>query len=803
MAHLMRKSIGSSLFLYVLSGALVGLSSMSYCFYQVLEHRAKDQIQGTLDTQVKAIESELGQVQQSMRDLTAALQTVDQLGVEDAETYKQLAFRYFQNRSSLITGMGFGQAPFQLAGDRQLYWPYFYRDQNSPDQVGQPLSAPHQDTRYVDVSQLEDYSQLKYYQLPVSTGTETWLEPFQWHGLTLTTLTTPVYDDRQQLLGVIGLDISVVALTAQIQAPKAWRGGYMAIVSEQGNLLAYPPNPQWAKTLATYQNVPNLQKVWQRIDVENTGILQAGDTYWAYQRIEGTHWLMLASVPRQVVIAPVLIIAVGSAIGAGGILALVVALFVRRLNQRLQPILDECNKVAATNLERASRLNQADEILASQRWKKLDRQNADEIDLLEHTFHQMTAQLKASFDELETRVAERTIQLRQAKDTADAANQAKSEFLANMSHELRTPLNGILGYAQILQRSQTVTPQEQHGIQIIHQCGSHLLRLINDILDLSKIEVGKLELHPQAFHLPAFLQGIIEICRIKIEQKQIQFVYYPPDDLPKGIVADEKRLRQVLVNLLGNAITVTDSGSVTLQVRVQPLASEPATVRLHFSIQDMGIGIAAESLDKIFLPFEQADKGKLQADGTGLELAISQNIIEMMGSQITVSSELGRGSSFSFAIDCPLAHDWMQANTRTDLGQINGYVGKKRQILVVDDRWENRSVIVDLLKPIGFEVIEACNGKEGLEQLQAHHPDLVIIDLVMPILDGLDTTRCIRQLDNLAKTPIIASSASVTEFDRYKSQLAGCDDFLPKPIQASDLLNFLKHYLDLEWVYQF
>ncbi len=365
-----------------------------------------------------------------------------------------------------------------------------------------------------------------------------------------------------------------------------------------------------------------------------------------------------------------------------------------------------------------------------------------------------------------------------------------------MSHELRTPLNGILGYAQILARTAS-DEKQRRGIDIIYQCGSHLLTLINDILDLSKIEARKLELQTFAFHLPAFLQGVEEICRIKAEQKGIEFVYQPPSNLPIGIVADEKRLRQVLINLLGNAIKFTDSGNVTL--KVEAIAGDMA--HLRFQVQDTGVGMSPEQLEKIFLPFEQVGDMQRQSEGTGLGLAISQRFVELMGSQIQVESQLGVGSQFAFAIECAIATDWIQANTVTKAGTIIGYSGEPRRILIVDDRWENRSVIVNLLEPLGFKVIEASNGKEGLDIIMRERPDLIISDLAMPVMDGWEMLKQLRQSETLSHAIVIVSSASVFDIDRQKSLDAGSDDFLAKPVQANELYTVLAQYLQLSWVY--
>jgi len=463
------------------------------------------------------------------------------------------------------------------------------------------------------------------------------------------------------------------------------------------------------------------------------------------------------------------------------------------------------------------------------------------------------AKLKAEIAErlrVEKALQDSQAHLEKAKIAAESANEAKSEFLANMSHELRTPLNGVLGYAQILQQDKSVTPQQRDGIEVIYQCGSHLLTLINDILDLSKIEARKLELYPHNVHFPSFLSSLAEIGRIKAEQKEIGFRYFPSENLPMGVQTDEKRLRQVLLNLLGNAIKFTDSGSVMLRVTVDGVspslhssgvqqtveALPPEYTRQslnnsipwqsqrnegtegesahsgnslserdrHFSvtfeIEDTGVGMSVEQIDKIFLPFEQVGDNSRKAEGTGLGLAISLKIVQMMGSQLQVESELGRGSRFWFTIDLPLASEYVPPTAARSSQKIVGYRGDIKTILVVDDRWENRSIVRNVLEPLGFEVIEAENGKDGLEIARKLDPDVVITDLVMPILDGFEMTRQLRQDPQFQDTVIIASSASVFNFDREESRKAGCSDFLPKPISVRDLFDRLQEHLQLEWI---
>ena len=395
-------------------------------------------------------------------------------------------------------------------------------------------------------------------------------------------------------------------------------------------------------------------------------------------------------------------------------------------------------------------------------------------------------------------------QLKRSKAAADTANQAKSEFLANMSHELRTPLNGILGYAQILGRSQSWGEKERQGVNIIHQCATHLLTLINDVLDLSKIEARQLEIVPQPTHLPAFLQGVVEMSRIRAEQKGLAFHYLPDATLPEGTNIDEKRLRQVLINLLGNATKFTDQGAVTLKVSVIGQDNLAETVRLRFQVEDTGVGIAPDALEAIFKPFEQVGDRKRQAEGTGLGLAISYRIVKAMGSSLQVASQLGIGSQFFFEVDLPLAAEWQQAAKRLPDGEITGYVGDRKTILISDDKWENRSVIVNLLEPLGFTVIEAENGQEALAQTQTHHPDLIITDLLMPVMDGYEFMAQLRQSEDqmLRQLQVIVSSASVSQLDRQQSLDAGGDDFLPKPVHADELLPLLQQSLELTWQYR-
>ncbi|MDM8531099.1 ATP-binding protein [Anaerolineales bacterium HSG25] len=398
----------------------------------------------------------------------------------------------------------------------------------------------------------------------------------------------------------------------------------------------------------------------------------------------------------------------------------------------------------------------------------------------------------------------------EAEKKADLANKAKSEFLSSMSHELRTPLNGILGYAQILKRDEeTLTTLQRDGLDVIQSSGNHLLTLITDILDLSKIEAGKMELQPDPIYLPSFLEGVAGMVRMRAEQKKLLFNYKPASDLPTGIEVDEKRLRQILLNLLGNAVKFTDKGQISFQILDLGIQSseaetdtQPATIRkLRFEVTDTGVGITPEDLAKVFHPFEQVGDQQKQIQGTGLGLAISQQLVEAMGGELRVESIAGQGSTFWFELLVPTATGLTQLNQKKLTKKVTGYRGSRRKVLVVDDKEYNISVLLNMIEPLGFEISTARNGQEAIQQTQTMRPDIIFMDMIMPIMTGFEATQEIRKLPELQGIVIVGASASAFEEDKKRVALVGCDAFLAKPIDEQELLEVLQELLDLQWEY--
>ncbi|MEG4815144.1 PAS domain S-box protein [Microcoleus sp. K5-D4] len=384
---------------------------------------------------------------------------------------------------------------------------------------------------------------------------------------------------------------------------------------------------------------------------------------------------------------------------------------------------------------------------------------------------------------------------------ANEANQAKTVFLANMSHELRTPLNSILGFTQLMSYERNLTPSIQERLQIVNRSGRHLLDLINDILDLSKIESGRMTLNLSDFGLTNLLASIEEMFQVKVQSKELQLIFDLAPDIPRFVHSDNKKLYQVLVNLLGNAIKFTNKGSVTLRVRATQ--RDKTSCHLCFEVEDTGVGIAPKEIDKLFKIFVQTQAGNNLSQGSGLGLAISQKLVKLMGGQIRVKSTLRRGSTFSFEIPVQLPQaDSLppESSNQRVIGLAPGQ--PTYRILIVEDLEDNRRLLVEFITSVGFEVREAKQGVEALSLWESWRPHLILMDLRMPIVDGYTASKYIRERPQSKETVIIALTASIFEEEREKVVMAGFNDFISKPFQQRDIFDKIAKYLPVQYIYE-
>ncbi|WP_341731009.1 response regulator [Microcoleus sp. EPA2] len=470
--------------------------------------------------------------------------------------------------------------------------------------------------------------------------------------------------------------------------------------------------------------------------------------------------------------------------------------------------------------------------------------NSSEIESLQQISVQLAIAIQQStlFEQAKTEIYERKLAelaLQKAVLAADRANCAKSEFLSSMSHELRTPLNAILGFSQVMVRDSSLNNQNQQHLQIINRAGEHLLSLINDILEMSKIEAGRSQLNESSFNLIRLLETLEEMFRLKAKSKKLLLTFEVAEGVPDFVKGDDGKLRQVLINLIGNAIKFTDTGSVTLRVKNQVETSfsvqnpelippktiiadtvslksvspefdtvnmnyiPPVSLRVNFEIEDTGAGIGREEMNKLFQPFEQTKTGYKSQEGTGLGLPISRNFVRMMGGDISVKSTLGLGSKFSFDIDFRLA-DPSDVKMLKPQKKVIGLAPDQPEyrILVVDDRPDNCLVIVRLLSPLGLIVREARNGQEAVAIWEEWQPHLIWMDMQMPVMNGYEATRLIKAHPLGKKTMIVALTASAFEEERKTILGAGCDDFMRKPFEANILFSIMEELLGISYIYE-
>ncbi|MEO6861620.1 MAG: response regulator, partial [Microcoleus sp.] len=493
-------------------------------------------------------------------------------------------------------------------------------------------------------------------------------------------------------------------------------------------------------------------------------------------------------------------------------------------------------------------LNTAAKNIAKGEWDTtVESERSDELGELAKSFNSMAQQLQQSFETLEQRVRELTAELAVAKDKAEVANQAKSTFLANMSHELRSPLNAILGFSQLMTRSQTLSPEHQENISIISSSGEHLLTLINNVLDLSKIESGRTTLNPKKFDLYRLFNDLEDMFQLKADDKHLQLIFGRSPDVPQYVESDELKLRQIIINLLNNALKFTLEGGVAVRVSKQSsgitngkifdvyelskntqtpanktfknaelIYSENATYAtqnnssdsassffIHFEVQDSGPGIAANELDNLFEAFVQTQTGKDSQEGKGLGLPISRKFVELMGGEMSVSSAVGEGTNFKFDIQV-IAVDAADIESPKPTRHVIALEPNQNpyRILIVDDKPLNRQLLIKLLNPLGFELKEATNGQEAIEIWDSWEPHLIWMDMRMPVMDGYEATQYIKGTIKGQATAIIALTASVLEEERAVILSAGCDAFMRKPFREADIFDAMHKHIGVRYIYE-
>jgi PAS domain S-box-containing protein len=413
------------------------------------------------------------------------------------------------------------------------------------------------------------------------------------------------------------------------------------------------------------------------------------------------------------------------------------------------------------------------------------------------TFHDRDRKLRGVFA-----AARDVTERKRYEQSLQQANRAKSVFLANMSHEIRTPMNAILGFSQLMQRDQGLTPRQCQYLGTINRSGEHLLALINDILEMSKIEAGRTTLNPSTFDLSALLKDLEMMFRVRTDEKKLSFSVQTIGDVPQFIVADINKLRQVFINVLGNAVKFTEEGGIRLRVRADRAGAAAPFPCLRVEVEDTGPGISTDEQDKLFRHFEQTKTGQQTGTGTGLGLAISREFVRLMGGDITLSSQVGKGSVF--VINLPLKEGEAQAVQATDKARhvLSLQPGQPAcRVLIADDVEDNRQLLAQLLAPIGFEIRLATNGAEAVQGFEQWRPHLILMDFRMPVMDGHEAIRRIRATAGGKETRIIAVTASAMDDNRQDLMEIGADDFIGKPFREAELFQKIHAHVGVEYVY--
>lgn len=597
-------------------------------------------------------------------------------------------------------------------------------------------------------------------------------------------MSTPSYQ-QGEIAGVTSTCTDLNDLTEQVGKLRFGETGYAFLVDQNADILAHPdPELLSGKELTNFGEYPPVKNILSNNVGNFFSFTDGDDVKWiSHSTRLNNGWAVIIMQEESEFLANetqfqnlALLISFVVIFGTSG-LTFIIA------NRLIKPIIDLSN--AAITISKGN-LDQ-----------RVDTNRKDELGILASSFNHMAAKLTKSFEELQQTFKK----LEKAKEEAISANLAKDKFLANISHEFRTPLNSVLGYAKLLQIDDSLNSSQIDQLKTIQQSGTYLLTLINDILDLSKSKTGNMQLHPKEFDLLSSLNVIIRIVESEAQTKGLR-LRTKFENLPDTIVADQKRLTQVLINLLNNAIKFTSKGEILLKVSSVKTTNNDSSLKrkIRFEVIDTGIGIKPKEIKKIFQPFEQAGKLSSRSLGTGLGLSISKQLVELMGGKLSVKSQEGRGSNFWFEAMFIQEQDISEQPATLTMDSIQGYKGKKRTILVVDDKQENRLLLANMLDPIGFRILVAENGEKMFSLLKKEKPDLIFLDLLMPVKTGFTAAKQLQQEPKFKDIPVIILSAcSITSDMR---EYLKCEAFLNKPFEEEELLGLLAEYLNLQWVYK-